>query len=181
MSRTVAAAVACVVFGALIGSDGRLSTRAALLRETATLLPAGTRIVDSDYRRGCLDFLAIKSPPCLSVRFRLVGSADSRSTTLLHQADVRWRITRHKQGGSWDLRFSHGDYRARADVLGAFDRRHCRSPYLVTTSCDDYLIVEVGPPAVLPTLELSRSPGVDVGEVPGTREARLLPKRTAGG
>ena len=93
MSRVVAAAVACVAFVLLTGSDGSLSARNLLVRETATILPEGTAILHSDYHEQCLEFLKIPSPPCLSVRFRLAGSADERAGTLLERANDRWNVT----------------------------------------------------------------------------------------
>jgi hypothetical protein len=86
VSRVAAAAVACVAFALLTGSDGSVSARNLLVRESATILPEGTRIFHSDYHEQCLEFLKISSPPCLSIRFRIPGSVDERAGTLLERA-----------------------------------------------------------------------------------------------
>jgi hypothetical protein len=158
VSRLVAAAVACVAFVLLTGSDGSLSARNLLVRESATILPEGTRILESDYHEQCLEFLRIPSPPCLSIRFRIPGSVDERAGTLLERADDRWNVTAESSTGNWSLRYRRGQgktqLRAYADVLSTRYVRGCNSRALVRASCEDDLRVEVGPPAAPLEVEL---------------------------
>jgi len=171
MSRVVAGAVACVAFVLLTGSDGSLSARNLLVRETATILPEGTAILHSDYHEQCLEFLKIPSPPCLSVRFRLAGSADERAGTLLERTHDRWNVTARRYTDSWSLRFRHGtggnQVRAYVDVLTARYVRACNSPALAQANCEDDLRVELGPPAAPLKIEL-RDPH------PATLEQKVL-------
>ena len=139
MARALLAAVAVVAFAALAGSDGRLSSRDVLVAEAATILPTGSRIVESDYRRQCMSGLvSIPSPPCLSLRFRLPGSASARTLALEAQAGDRWSVARDDLYDGISLRFRREDVRAQAYVT-----RTCPA---TVASCDsDYLRVDLRP------------------------------------
>jgi len=137
--RALLIAVTCAAFVALVGSDGRLSTRDVLVADAATILPEGSRIVESDYRRQCISgLISIPSPPCLSLRFRLPGSAAARTHALEARAGQRWTVARDDLYDSISLRFRRADVRAQVYVT-----RAC-SPAL-TTCGSDYLRVDLRP------------------------------------
>ena len=181
--RAVVSIVACVVFVAvatLLGSDSRsLSTREILLRESAALLPPDARIVTRDYRERCAELLALRSPPCLSVRFLAPGSANRLAGTMLDRAAARWNIARkqnHRDG--WSIRlFRAGQHRARASIRTLESRNRCRSPLLGAESCADWLLVELGPPIVFRPLRAEFAPPSIVAELPDRRYERLTPKK----
>jgi hypothetical protein len=160
MVRVVVAIVACVVFVAvasLLGSGSRsLATRELLLRESAALLPPDARVLTHEYRERCHDFLALDSPPCVSVRFLAPGDANRLAGATLDRASDRWHLARkqrHRDG--WDLRFFRsGQLRAHTSIRTPESYDRCRSSFLVPASNADSLVVELGPPTVFPKFEI---------------------------
>ena len=158
--RVIVAVVACVAFGTLLVADGRsLSTREVLLRESETLLPPEVRVLAREYRESCLEFLELSSPPCLSIRFLPPGSANRLADDIFDRAGDRWHVARKRRDrGGWELRFFRvGRLRAHATIRTRESRTRCQSPYLGPLSCADSLVVELGPPAVIPRLILNPS------------------------
>jgi hypothetical protein len=151
--RVVVVAVVCVAFGTLLVADGRsLSTREVLLRESETLLPPEARVLSREYHERCLEFLGLESPPCLLVRFLPSGPANRSADAVLGRAEDRWSVARkHRDRDGWQLRFFRaGQLRAHATIRTRESRTRCQSPYLGPLSCADSLVVEFGPPAVIP-------------------------------
>ena len=170
--RLLATALACLAFAALVvGSASDRSTQEVLRRETVSLLPAGARVLDSEYRERCHAVLALRSPPCISARFRLAGPPAERVDALVEQAGERWRVARRRHGDVWDVSFRRGELRAVAYVQTRRRGWLCRSRYLNPLTCEDYLRVELGPPAVFPELEI-RFPHELIPEETRWRKAR---------
>lgn len=162
MIRVRVVALAVLAFGTLLVADSRIvPERELLLRESETLLPPQARILSREYRERCFDFLMQSSPPCLSIRFLPNGHAGRVTSSILARAGARWRVARrqrHRDG--WELRlFRTGPLRARASIRTQEARVRCRSPYLGPAGCADSLVVELGPPAVLPKVVLSPTLG----------------------
>jgi hypothetical protein len=175
VSRVVATAVLCAAFAVLIGGNASRSAQTVLVHEATAILPEDTRILDSDYSNRCLGALNIPSPPCLSVRFRLPGTADERAGSLLARAKDGWRSTTGRNADTGHMQFRHGrgthQVRAYAYILDAADVRRCHEPVLVKATCDDYLRVELGRPT--PPLK------VEVPAVYGTIIESALRRRNA--
>jgi hypothetical protein len=160
-----------------VGSASERSTREVLRREAATLLPAGSRVLTVEYREPCYTIHVLRSPPCVSARFRLAGTPATRATAFLEQAGDRWRVTRESHRDGWDLSFRRGEVRAVAYVRNRRFRGVCLSPYLDPLSCEDYLRVEVGPPTVFRKLEVRFPPAPRYELIPDEtrrRKPRLL-------
>ena len=153
----VVAVVLCVASATLLVADSRsLSTREVLLRESAALLPPDARVLTREYRERCLEFLELTSPPCLTVRFLPDGRAGRAADAILDRSGDHWRVAgRHRDRDGWELRFFRaGQLRAHARIRTAESRSGCNSVYLGPASCADSLVIELGPPAVIPEVVL---------------------------
>jgi hypothetical protein len=150
--RAVLAGFACAALVTLVGTDGSISERAALVREAATIVPPGTRIVQGEYRSRCSSGpLVVRTAPCVSFYFRLPGSAAERAHAILDRAGDRWRVARRVGYYGWDLRLGRSKVHARADVLSPASVRSCRDAQrVISRSCDDYLLVEAGADVITP-------------------------------
>jgi len=162
-ARLTAAVVACSVFGTLVaGAAGPArSTRDVLAGEAARLLPAEARILSGEYRERCLEFLA-GTPPCLALRFKLSGPAEHRKTRVLARARGRWQVEQARSPDGWTLRLHRGGLRAVAFVASREYRERCHGRLVARVlgplNCEDSLLLELGPPASVPTLEVRLPP-----------------------
>ncbi|HJR94057.1 MAG TPA: hypothetical protein VJ807_01385 [Gaiellaceae bacterium] len=159
MVRALAGAVlVTIVVLTCAGDAGNASPERLPAGAASTLLPSGTRIVAREYREGCTALFHIESPPCLVIRFRFGGAAIDRKAAILAEAGGRWTVRARQHQNGWSLRFAHGQLRARAEVVSGEYRARCRSYEVVAAStCEDYLHVEVGRPAVFPTITIPPS------------------------
>lgn len=156
MVRALAGAVVVTIVVLMCAGDtGNASPERLLAGAASTLLPSGTQIVERDYSGSCHVILRIDSPPCLVIRFRSRGAATVRKAAILAQAGERWNVRARQHQNGWSLRFVHGELRARAEVVSGEYRARCRSYEVVAAStCEDSLRVEVGGPAVFPTITI---------------------------
>ena len=62
---------------------------------------------------------------------------------------------RHRDRDGWELRFFRaGQLRAHTRIRTPESRAGCKSVYLGPASCADSLVIELGPPAVIPKFVL---------------------------
>jgi hypothetical protein len=175
MVRALAGAlVVTIVMLTCAGDTGSASPERFLTGAASTLLPSGARIVASDYRDECYAVFHIESPPCLVCWIRFRGAAIDGKAAIVANAKRHWAVREHHHQNGWSLRFARGQLRARAEVVSGEYRARCRSyEVLAASTCEDYLRVEVGRPAVFPTITIP--PSLHLPEPPARETRSAIP------